>query len=173
MAEPAFRKARRNRHRAYGKDRAAKREARSPQELSRPPSDPFCSRDGADPGRAPPGNSKIFHLTIFSLTCGFMSSRRFRRIRIFRTWHGGTPRTPRGKNGAPPQSGRSRYAKPTPRPPIPRSSAYGIRCAAHPFRLEAIAGTDTPLRQERNSQAVAAGISRPRRALGLAPQTPH
>ena len=74
----------------------------------------------------------------------------------------GHPPHPRGKNGAPPQSGRSRYAKPTPRPPIPRSSAYGIRCAAHPFRLEAIAGTDTPLRSE--SQAEAVGVSRPGRA---------
>ena len=30
------------------KERAAKREARSPQELSRPPSDPFCSREKTD-----------------------------------------------------------------------------------------------------------------------------
>ncbi len=49
MADPALRKARRDRHRAYGKEKAAKREARSPQELSRPPSDPFCSRDGIGP----------------------------------------------------------------------------------------------------------------------------
>ena len=97
MADPAFRKARRDHHRAYGKDRAAKREARSPQELSRPPSDPFCSGDGIGPVlfRSP-----------------FVSE----------------------KNGAPPQSGRSRHLKAgrraRPDPQGLRSSAYGTRCAA-------------------------------------------
>lgn len=161
MAEPAFRKARRNRHRAYGKDRAAKREARSPQELSRHPSDPFCSRDGADTGRAPPGN-----LTIFSLTCGFMSSRRFRRIRIIRTWHGDTPRTPRGKNGAPPQSGRARHAKPFTAPAHPAVERLRNKMRGAPIPARSITGMETPLRSE--SWAEAAGISRPTTPLRAA-----